>query len=377
MSEKEKQMLVSEVNILREFRHAHIVRYYDRIIDRENKIIFIVMEYCENGDLGSYIKRCRREGLHIDEETIWRVFTQILLALKECHERPSGKVLHRDLKPGNIFLDSQKNVKLGDFGLARILSKSTKWAHTNVGTPYYMSPEQVTEKAYNERSDIWSLGCLIYELAALSPPFEASNQISLAIKIRAGTFRDLPSRYSSELNRLIRQMLQVSQSRRPSVAELLGHPRAGLCLRERKIASQSAHLKRREEDLDRREASLVRFKESLSKREAAIRIREKELELTTTMDALDPLDEERHTSSSSERRESIDDDGCCETAPSSFTPRSTTDELESHTHEHGALHERTRDMSDKVRDMLRKAKEKRRVRSDLPLGIGKEKENVR
>ena len=81
------------------------------------------------------------------------------------------KILHRDLKPGNIFLDESKNAKLGDFGLARVMNQESMYAQTNVGTPYYMSPEQIKEQKYNEQSDIWSLGCLVYEMAALRPPF--------------------------------------------------------------------------------------------------------------------------------------------------------------------------------------------------------------
>lgn len=83
------------------------------------------------------------------------------------------KILHRDLKPGNIFLDLNSDVKLGDFGLARVLNNESQFAFTHVGTPYYMSPEQIHDQKYNEKSDIWSLGCIIYELCALHPPFQA------------------------------------------------------------------------------------------------------------------------------------------------------------------------------------------------------------
>eukprot|EP00762_Andalucia_godoyi_P006198 ANDGO_01701.mRNA.1 putative serine/threonine-protein kinase nek2 len=274
MSDKEKQMLVSEVNILREFRHPNIVRYYDRIIDRERKIIYIVMEFCENGDLGAYIKKTKKEGGYIAEEVIWRVFSQILLALKECHgKEDSNVILHRDLKPANIFLDGQRNVKLGDFGLARILSKSSMYAHTNVGTPYYMSPEQVNDRAYNEKSDIWSLGCLIYEIAVLAPPFEASNQIALAMRIRAGTFRDLPStRYSAELNKVVRSMLQVEQHKRPVVDDLLQNAQIQLYLRERKISDRFLALKKKEEELDAREQSLNSREQEIAKREKVLGI---------------------------------------------------------------------------------------------------------
>ncbi|KAG9344640.1 hypothetical protein JZ751_010325 [Albula glossodonta] len=143
MAEAEKQMLVSEVNLLRELKHPNIVRYYDRIIDRTNTTLYIVMEYCEGGDLSSLITRCIKERRYLDEEFILRVLAQLSLALKECHRRSDGghTVLHRDLKPANIFLDGKQNIKLGDFGLARILNHDTSFAKTFVGTPYYMSPD--------------------------------------------------------------------------------------------------------------------------------------------------------------------------------------------------------------------------------------------
>jgi len=87
------------------------------------------------------IKKCKAEKDFVAEDVIWKIFMQIILALKECHDRPDGKILHRDLKPGNVFFDVGNNVKLGDFGLCRMLSAESQYAHTNVGTPYYMSPE--------------------------------------------------------------------------------------------------------------------------------------------------------------------------------------------------------------------------------------------
>lgn len=167
----------TQVNILRELRHPFIVRYYDRIIDKESTRIYIVMEHCEGGDLGRVIKRCRRDKMLLDEDFVWRCFAQMVLALKDCHRHkepaPGGScgaaaasvaagtaadrvkpILHRDLKPGNIFLDGAKNVKIGDFGLAKELASESKYAVTNVGTPFYMSPEQINEQKYNEKSDI-------------------------------------------------------------------------------------------------------------------------------------------------------------------------------------------------------------------------------
>nr|XP_056709809.1 serine/threonine-protein kinase Nek2 [Euleptes europaea] len=226
MTESEKQMLVSEVNLLRELKHPNIVRYYDRIIDRTNTTLYIVMEYCEGGDLASLIAKCTKERHYLDENFVLRVLTQLALALKECHRRSNGgrTVLHRDLKPANIFLDHKKNVKLGDFGLARILNHDTSFAKTFVGTPYYMSPEQINRMSYNEKSDIWSLGCLLYELCALSPPFTAFNQKELAEKIREGKFRRIPYRYSDRLNDLLTKMLNLKDYCRPSIEEILQNP---------------------------------------------------------------------------------------------------------------------------------------------------------
>jgi NIMA (never in mitosis gene a)-related kinase len=105
MSEKEKQMLVSEVNILRDLRHTNIVKYYDRIIDKTNSKIYIIMELCEGGDIAKMIKVCKQKKSNFSEDFIWNILHQILNALNHCHTRTEGKIIHRDLKPGNVFLD--------------------------------------------------------------------------------------------------------------------------------------------------------------------------------------------------------------------------------------------------------------------------------
>uniref|UniRef100_A0A4W3IF37 non-specific serine/threonine protein kinase n=1 Tax=Callorhinchus milii TaxID=7868 RepID=A0A4W3IF37_CALMI len=297
MTETEKQMLVSEVNLLRELKHPNIVRYYDRIIDRTNTTLYIVMEFCEGGDLASLIMKCIRERRYVEEDFALRVFAQIVLALHECHRRSeSGRtVLHRDLKPANVFLDAQHNVKLGDFGLARILQHDTSFAKTFVGTPYYMSPEQMNHMSYNEKSDIWSLGCLLYELCALSPPFTAYNQKELAEKIRDGKFRRIPFRFSEELNEIVSKMLHLKDYLRPSVNELMQHSLiANVVSEQQRIISlerrgrrsvenerlqesdpQVSELRLKEEQLHRREKALKEREELLEKRERELCIRER------------------------------------------------------------------------------------------------------
>jgi serine/threonine protein kinase len=125
------------------------------------------------------------------------------------------------LKPGNVFLDGKNNVKLGDFGLSRVMNQDSVYATTHVGTPYYMSPEQITDSKYNEKSDIWSAGCVVYELTALRPPFEATNHLALAMKIKSGKLERVPSKYSDELWRVIQWTLSIDQVKRPNVEDLL------------------------------------------------------------------------------------------------------------------------------------------------------------
>ncbi|KAM8809348.1 serine/threonine-protein kinase Nek2 [Eudromia elegans] len=297
MTEAEKQMLVSEVNLLRELRHPNIVRYYDRIIDRSNTTLYIVMEYCDGGDLASLIARCTKERhvRYLEESFVLRVLAQLTLALKECHRRSDGAVtVHRDLKPANVFLDIKQNVKLGDFGLARILHHDTSFAKTFVGTPYYMSPEQMNRMSYNEKSDIWSLGCLLYELCALSPPFRAYNQKELAEKIREGKFRRIPYRYSEKLNELLKEMLNLKDYCRPSVEDILQHPliadlvaeeqkknldkrgqRAGEPERLQHSGTPVNELKLKEQQLQNKEQAIKEREQRLEQRERELCVRER------------------------------------------------------------------------------------------------------
>ncbi|RKP02987.1 hypothetical protein CXG81DRAFT_4810, partial [Caulochytrium protostelioides] len=238
MSEKEKKQLVSEVNILRELRHPNIVRYYERYVDRENCLIYILMEYCEGGDLAAIIKRCKSEEKRIPEDIIWNLFVQLLHAVNECHHgRAHPPILHRDIKPDNVFLDAAQNVKLGDFGLSRVIdSPENGYAQTYVGTPFYMSPELVNESCYNIKSDIWALGCLIFELCALEPPFQANTQTGLAMKIRQGIVPDLPAPYSSDLNRTVKTMLRISHHKRPNASDFLATDRVRIFVKEHELS---------------------------------------------------------------------------------------------------------------------------------------------
>ena len=217
-----------------------------RVIDKATKKIYIVMEHCENGDMAQLIKKCKAEKDFVAEDVIWKIFMQIILALRECHNRKEGKIIHRDLKPGNVFFDFGNNVKLGDFGLSRILSAESQYAKTNVGTPYYMSPEQINEAKYDEKTDIWSAGCVLYEMVSLRPPFQATNHLALANKIITGKIERIPERYSEDLQKVIQMMLLTEPQLRPSVDQLMEVPEIKLRLSERQMREDYSKLKEQE-----------------------------------------------------------------------------------------------------------------------------------
>lgn len=170
---------LNEVKILSALENRYIVKYYDSFI--ENNILSIIMEFCEGGDLNNYLKQLN--GKLLNEPIIWKFLIQMCLGLEYIHQK---KILHRDIKTANVFLSKDENIRIGDLGVAKILAETTNFAHTMVGTPYYLSPEMAEEKPYNEKSDMWALGCVIYQLCTQRHPFEANNQAALLLKIIRG-----------------------------------------------------------------------------------------------------------------------------------------------------------------------------------------------
>lgn len=136
------------------------------------------------------------------------------MAIKHVHDR---KILHRDIKGQNIFIAKNNSLKLGDFGIARVLNMTNDKARTVVGTPYYLSPEIIENKPYSFKSDIWSIGAVLYELCALQPPFQATSLQMLALKIVKGSYTPIQSNYSKELKSLIAEMLTLDPNKRPNI----------------------------------------------------------------------------------------------------------------------------------------------------------------
>ncbi|XP_069801643.1 serine/threonine-protein kinase Nek8 isoform X1 [Dendropsophus ebraccatus] len=217
MTKDERLAAQNECQVLKLLSHPNIIEYYENFL--EDKALMIAMEYAPGGTLAEYIqKRCNSL---LDEDTILHFFVQILLALHHVHNK---LILHRDLKTQNILLDKhQMIVKIGDFGISKILSSKSK-AYTVVGTPCYISPELCEGKPYNQKSDIWALGCVLYELTSLKRAFEAANLPALVLKIMSGTFAPISDRYSPELRQLILSMLNLDPSKRPQLNEIMAHP---------------------------------------------------------------------------------------------------------------------------------------------------------
>ncbi|KAM4730659.1 serine/threonine-protein kinase Nek5 [Anableps anableps] len=218
MSAKETEASKKEVILLSQMKHPNIVSFIATF--QEKGSLYIVMEYCDGGDLLKKINMQR--GIPFSEVQIVDWFIQICLGLKHIHDR---KILHRDIKSQNIFLTSGgMKVKLGDFGIARILNNTLEMARTCVGTPYYLSPEICESRPYNNKTDIWSLGCVLYELCSLRHPFEGSSLRQLVSKICRGRYTPVPSRYSHDLRLLVTQLFKVNPRDRPSVSSVLRRP---------------------------------------------------------------------------------------------------------------------------------------------------------
>ena len=153
LKEKEQQSALLEANLLRQLNHAHIVAYKASYV--EKGVLIIIMEYCEVGDLSYHIKKKKAKKELFTEDEILNWFIQIAIAIEYIHGR---KVIHRDIKTSNIFLTGNGTVKLGDFGISKVLENTCEGAMTVVGTPYYMSPEVCENKPYSFKSDVWALG---------------------------------------------------------------------------------------------------------------------------------------------------------------------------------------------------------------------------
>eukprot|EP00929_Paragymnodinium_shiwhaense_P049956 TRINITY_DN25188_c0_g1_i1.p1 TRINITY_DN25188_c0_g1~~TRINITY_DN25188_c0_g1_i1.p1 ORF type:complete len:881 (-),score=234.33 TRINITY_DN25188_c0_g1_i1:47-2689(-) len=218
MQPKQRQEAENEVKVLSTLRHPFIISFRESFV--EDGQLCIITDYAERGDLFQAIRKQRQAGVFFPESLVLRWFSQITLALKHMHDR---KILHRDLKTQNIFLSGsgEGTVKLGDFGIARVLQHTQDCARTAIGTPYYLSPEICMEKPYDYKSDVWSLGCVLFELATLEHAFDAESMRGLVMKILRGNPPQVPLVFSAEVRTLVPELLKKDPRLRPSIDEIL------------------------------------------------------------------------------------------------------------------------------------------------------------
>lgn len=220
MDSKQIEKCLQEVKFLQEVNHPNIVKYLDSFV--LNNQLYIAIEWADKGDLKSYIKKLKYEKDCLDELKIFDFTRQIALGLKHMHEK---RIIHRDLKPANILLFSDGTVKLGDLGLGRYLSAETLKAFSKVGTPLYMSPELIRNTGYDFKTDVWSLGCVCYELIKLKSPFVSDGKTTLFDlfnKIESGEYIKIQgSRLSNQLKGIIDLILKTNPEERICLDEVI------------------------------------------------------------------------------------------------------------------------------------------------------------
>ena len=219
LSQKEKENSLNEVRILASVKSTFVIAYKEAFIDESDQSLCIVMEYADKGDLYQKITQFKKMGCLIDEVDIWRIFIQMTKGLKALHDL---KILHRDLKSANIFLFSDGSAKIGDLNVSKVAYKGL--GYTQTGTPYYASPEVWRDEPNDMKSDIWSLGCVTYEMLALHPPFRAENMEKLYNKVIQCQYGKISERYSDDIKEIIKLLLKVKTKDRPTCAQILKHP---------------------------------------------------------------------------------------------------------------------------------------------------------
>ena len=219
LSEKEKSNALNEVRILASIKSTYVISYKEAFFDEKDSTLGIVMEYADNGDLYQKIVSHKKTANFFEESEIWKIFIQLVKGLKALHDL---KILHRDLKSANVFLFKNDIAKLGDLNVSKVLKKGL--SYTQTGTPYYASPEVWKDQPYDNKSDIWSLGCVLYEMITLRPPFRAENMEGLYNKVIKGYVNKIPDRFSNDIFIIVKLLLQVNPENRPTCEEILKHP---------------------------------------------------------------------------------------------------------------------------------------------------------
>ncbi|KAM7063062.1 serine/threonine-protein kinase Nek10 isoform 1-T3 [Molossus nigricans] len=209
--------IVSELTIIKEqLYHPNVVHYYKTFL--ENDRLYIVMELIEGVPLGEHFSSLKEKQLHFTEERLWKIFIQLCLALRYLHKEK--RIVHRDLTPNNIMLGDKDKVTVTDFGLAKQKQENSKLTSV-VGTILYSCPEVLKSEPYGEKADVWAAGCILYQMATLSPPFYSTNMLSLATKIVEAVYEPVPEGiYSEKVSDTISRCLTADAEARPDIVEV-------------------------------------------------------------------------------------------------------------------------------------------------------------
>ena len=217
LSDKEKQNALNEIRILASISNPYVISYkesfYSKTSSHQDELC-LIMEYTDGGDLGKKIQSYTKLGKHFTESEIWKLFKQICCGLKALHDM---NIMHRDLKSENIFLTKRMQCKIGDMNVSKILTNKNMLLHTQTGTPYYASPEIWENKSYSYKSDIWSLGVVLYEMCMLQTPFTGKSYDEVYVKIRKGVYPKLANVYSNEMNYMVGLLLKINPDDRPNI----------------------------------------------------------------------------------------------------------------------------------------------------------------
>ena len=218
LNDKEKTNSLNEVRILASVKSKYVISYKEAFFDEKDSTLGIVMEFADNGDLFQKIVEHKKQKTYFEETEVWSIFIQLVKGLKSLHDL---RILHRDLKSANVFLFKNGVAKLGDLNVSKVAKRGL--GYTQTGTPYYASPEVWKDLPYDNKSDIWSLGCVLYEMIALHPPFRAKNMDELYKKVLSGDISQLPSQYSTDLYEIVSLLIKVNSEKRPNCNDILNN----------------------------------------------------------------------------------------------------------------------------------------------------------
>ncbi|XP_044063678.1 serine/threonine-protein kinase Nek10 isoform X2 [Siniperca chuatsi] len=208
------EKIISELTIVKEqMTHPNIVKYYKTFLEGDK--LYIVMELIEGVPLAEHFNSLKEKQQQFTEDRIWNIFIQMCLALRYLHKEK--RIVHRDLTPNNIMLGEKDKVTITDFGLAKQKQENSKLTSV-VGTILYSCPEVVKNEPYGEKADVWALGCILYQMATLKPPFNSSNMLSLASKIVEAVYEPIEEgAFSERVTDMIRWCLSPDADQRPDI----------------------------------------------------------------------------------------------------------------------------------------------------------------